>query len=123
MAVFADDGLGFEKIAEMLDHGGVHGNAAREDQRRADARVGHQRVDDVFGEPLAQAVADLSDGIAFLLGVDQIRFGKYRTARGDFRRVALVAEGDRREGFDAFQIEAFGLLVEKTARAGGARRV
>ena len=88
----------------MLDHGGIHGNAAGQNQRCVYFRIGNECVNDVFCQAFAQPVADLPYGITFLLGVNQIGFGKHGAARGDLRRVALVAKRNAAEGFDAFEI-------------------
>ena len=37
--------------------------------------------------------------------------------------VSLVAEGNGAQRFDAFEIEPFGLLIQKTAGSGGARGI
>src|SRR5512145_1869794 len=115
MAVFTDNGFRPQEVAKMLDDGGVHGYAARQNERRRDAGIRNQRVDDVFSQALAKPVADLPDGITFLLRVNQIGFGKYGAARGDLRGIAVVAKRHGAERFNAFQIEPFGLLVEEAA--------
>jgi len=76
-----------------------------------------------FSQAFAEPVADLAYGIAFLLGVNQIGFGKHGAARGNLRCVTLVAKRDGTERFDAFEIKPFGLLIQKAAGAGGARGV
>ena len=118
MAVFSNDGLGMEEVAEMFDHGGVHGDATGQNQRRMNVRIGNQGVDNVFGQTFAKTVADLSYGITFLLGVNQIGFCKDCTTRGDLRCIDLIAKRNGTECFDAFEVEPFRLLIQKAAGAG-----
>ena len=123
MAVLADNRFRLEQIAEMLNHGLIHGNAACKYQGRADVLIRHQCINDIFCQAFAKTIADLSYRITFLLGMDQISLGKDGAAGGNFGRIFAVAKGNRTECINTFKIEAFGLLIEKAARSGGTGRV
>jgi len=67
MTVFTDNWFGLQKVAKMLDHGGIHGNATGQNQWCVYFRIGNERVNDIFCQAFAQPVADLPYGITFLL--------------------------------------------------------
>ena len=106
---------------DMFGHRPVSRDPAAEDQLAMQAAVpGEEDVDEVFGQTETQAVADLVQAVALLLGVDEVRLGEDRAARGDLRTLALAAGSHGGEVLAAAQVQPPCLLVKETAGAGGA---
>ena len=104
----------------MCDHRPVAGNAAAENDGRANRFPAHESIDDVPGDTLAQAIAYLGQRKAFLLGVSQVGLGEDGAAGGNFRRGPGAPEGECGELPGAGEIQAPGLLIEEAAGAGRA---
>ncbi len=104
----------------MVHDGAVFCDAADEDNRLEGKRSRKEDVDDVPCETRAEAVADLFQGEALLLGVDKVGFGEDGASGGDLGKGTPVFEGECRKGFDTGQVQAPCLLVEEAPRTGGA---
>ena len=117
--LFADQ-LRAQHAVEVCDHRPIAGNAAAENNGRANGLPANEGIDDVAGHALAQAIADLRQRKAFLLGVSQIGLGEDGAAGGDFRRGPGAPEGDRGKLPGAGEIQTPGLLIEEAAGAGRA---
>ncbi len=74
------------------------------------------------GNTLAKGVKHGFYGNALLLQMYEITFGKYRAAGGNARRAPLKIQGQSGEVLD-LDAQAVGLLLHKTARTCGAKRI
>ncbi len=68
---------------------------------------------------MAEAVTDLFYVVSFLLGMNQVGFGKHRAPGGNVGPGMLIFQGMFTDFMRPMQVQAPGLLVQKTAGTGG----
>src|SRR3970282_1589039 len=108
----------FEDIAKSSQHSPVPCDAADEHHRRQDVLALDDAAAEVARYRFAQALQNLGNRVAFLLGVDHIRLGEDRAAAGNARRATRAADNFP-DLLDVVK-QARGLLVEKGSCAGSA---
>ena len=109
-----------ELIHNMATHSFVPGHAAAKKQGLGQRGSPQDGIGNIFGQPVAQPIANGFQTMPFLLGVNQVGLGKNGTAGCDAGPWRPVGKGQPTDFGRTFQAEAPRLLIQKGAGAGRA---